>query len=136
MFLVPTEPVAIAIAFEGETFQRRQRRRHGGRNLELVERWRLRHADARLVDPLAGPDRRECSADHLAIADDRRTLGDVFQRRLVSLRHEGAQRQAAGETGAGGKAEIIHDDRDVVAVVELDVAGLLLGADRLVHEDS
>ncbi|MGY3367556.1 hypothetical protein ACVWZL_004681 [Bradyrhizobium sp. GM2.4] len=68
-------------------------------------------------------------ADHLAIADDRGVLRDVDQRRLVSLRHEGAQRQPAGEAGAGGKPEIIDNDRDVVALVELDVARLLFRCD-------
>ncbi len=118
--------VGIAKALERKTFEWRQRRRHRGRDLELVERRRVGHADARLVDPFAGQDRRQRMADHLAIADDRRGLGDVLQRGLVSLRHESAQGQAAAETRAGGQAEIIHDDRDIVARVELDVAGLLV----------
>ena len=63
-------------------------------------------------------------ADHLAIADDRRALADIDQRRLVPLRHEGAQFEAAGKARARRQAEIVDDDRDIVACVELDVAGL------------
>jgi len=60
-------------------------------------------------------------------------LLDVDQRGLVALRHEGAKRQAAGKPRAGRQAEIVDDDGDIVALIELDVAGLLGGSDRLVH---
>jgi len=121
--------VRIAVALEGEAFERRQRSGHGGRDFQLVEGRGLRHANARLIHPFAGQDRRERVADHLAVADDRCAFRDVDQRRLVPLRHEGAQCQAAGEAGAGGKPEIIDHDRDIVALVELDVAGLLFRCD-------
>ncbi|MHC2165185.1 hypothetical protein ACVL5V_007606 [Bradyrhizobium ottawaense] len=125
--------VRIAIALERKAFERRQRRGDCGGDLELVEVGGIRHANACLVDPFAGQDRRQRVADDLAVADDRLILRDVDQRRLVPLRHEGAQCQAAGKAGAGGKPEIIDHDRDIVALVELDVAGLLFRCDVLVH---
>ena len=117
--------IGVAEALEGEAFERRQRRGHCGRDFELVERWRLGHADARFIDPLTGWNERQRMADHLAIADDRRALGDIDERRLVALRHEGAKFKPAREARPRRQAEIVDDDRDIVLRVELDVAGLL-----------
>jgi hypothetical protein len=62
--------------------------------------------------------------DNLAIPQDRRAFGEVDERRLVTLRHESAKLEATGKAGTGRKAKIVDDDRDIVAVVELDVTGL------------
>ena len=80
--------------------------------------------NARFIDPVAGENGRGGIADDLAIAQDRRALGDIDQRRLVALRHESAKFEATGKAGAGRQTEIIDDDRDIVALVELDVTGL------------
>jgi len=48
--------VGIAKTFECIAFERRQLWRHGGCDFQRIERRRFRHANARLIDPLAGAD--------------------------------------------------------------------------------
>ncbi len=68
-------------------------------------------------------DRADRMADHLAVARDRLAIGEVDEGHLVALRDVGRQHETAGKCRAGGQAEIVHDDRDVVARVDPDVAG-------------
>src|SRR5262249_1293931 len=83
--------------------------------------------------PFTGANGRQRVADHLAIANDRRALGDIDECRLVALRHEGAQFQAAWEARPRRKAEIVDDDRDIVPRIEPYGAGLLGHAFPFAH---
>jgi hypothetical protein len=88
-------PVGVAIALERKTFQRRERLGDGGCDFELIERGSVGHLDAGFVDPFARENRRCRIADDFAIAQDRRTRGDVDKRRLVALRDKGAKLETA-----------------------------------------
>jgi hypothetical protein len=79
--------VLVAIPLERVTGERFGGWSFACRQIEPVEAGRHRHADARLVHPLALGDWRARIPDHLAVADDRLIPRQINQGDLVPLRN-------------------------------------------------
>jgi hypothetical protein len=94
--------IPIAEALKGVTGQGFARRRRPGRQLQPLQRRRRDQANPAFIDPIAAPYILVGSADDFAIADNRRSGGDVVQRHLVALGHEVVKGQAVGKFGTGG----------------------------------
>ncbi len=113
--------VGIAIALEREAFQRRHLRRLDGRDRQIFQSGRTRHADHVLVDPTALRQGLERVSDHHVIADDFVAFREIGQRDFVSLRNTLTQRKAIGKYGALPQTAVVDDDRDIVIGVNANV---------------
>ncbi len=115
--------IGVAVAFEGETIQWRQRVGHRIAARQAVQLWRGRHGQLAFLDPAALAQVFQGVADDLSIAANRLAFGDEHGSDLVALWDRFNQRQAVGEAGAFAKAAVIDHHHDIIVVVQADVAG-------------
>ncbi|MNO69094.1 hypothetical protein D3C76_599430 [compost metagenome] len=123
--------VGIAVALEGEAFERRQGLGHGIATRQAVQRRRLWHGQLAFLHPGALAQVFQGVADDLPIAAHRLALGDQHGGHLVALWHAFDQGQAVGEAGAFAQAAIVDHHHDIVVIVQADVAGRVGMFDQL-----
>jgi hypothetical protein len=119
--------IGIAVTLEGVSLERLELRRLHGRYRQALERARGGHLQRHLVHPASCREGTRGAADDDVVAPYLVAFREIHERHLVALRHALDQREAAGELRARGQAAVVRNDRDVVAIVHLDVERLARG---------
>ena len=123
--------VGVAVAFEREAFERRQRLRDSVAARQAVQLGRGRHGQLAFLHPAALAQVFQRVADDLPVAAHGLALGDGHGGHLVALRHAFDKGQAVGKAGAFAQAAVVDHHHDVIVVVQADVAGRVGMFDQL-----